>query len=272
MRGWMERARTERWFLGPSLMLFAAVLIGTVIWPGGQHGQFLKDDTGRIVWPHEAPVLRRADLFVREFGALLVIPFVMPHCVAWARRSTWPQMEGQQLREDQKRVTKLFFVIAVLRVLLYLPVKISRSNYYLSDHVFLLCSLVAQIQIMHGVLITARDAKVRVPISTIDGVRFFECSYLWWLNIYCWLLLLLFFVEATVTSHTYHTRLASWAGYVTGTVLFSGIAFWATRGAGGAPGNLEALLGARTAERALPAAVPRPRRRCSCARPRRRFQ
>lgn len=214
------RAWRWGWFLAPSLMLCAAVLLGTVILPGGAHGRkqlYTRVMSGtnitklRLAWPHEAPPLRLDDFVVRTFGTFLITPLVLPYCVAWARTQG-----GHELDLDQKRITVLFFLIAVLRLVVYIPIRVGGYNEYLSDHIFLMCSLVAQIQLMHGVLHARGKESPRRRRLRRAGV----C--------YCLVILLLFFVEATVTSLNYHTRAASWVGYVTGTALFTGIAFWAT--------------------------------------------
>lgn len=253
----MELARRERWILGPSLTVCVAVLIGASILPGGTHGRKVEHlvlfngtnqtevnktasdfngtnqtSTGRtrriLEWPHEAPPLRIVDLAVRKLGPLLPVPLVLPYCAAWARRQgcppdlaqgSWISRWRSLCRQDDARVTVLFFAIIILRLVVYVPIKWWGLNEFLSDHVFLVCSLVAQIQI-------TRDAVAAWAAAT--GYRL--------------LLLVLFFVEVVTTSHNYHTREASWAGYVVGTMLFTGIAFWATREAGGATGE-QALLG-----------------------------
>merc|ERR1719382_1030672 len=182
------------------------------------------------------------DLVVRRLGVFLPMPLVLPYCAAWARKQGCPPPNTFWIghwrsvrRQDDKRVTALFFVILILRVAVYVPIRWGGLNEFVSDHVFLVCSLVAQIQIMQGAIV-ARDDDAPPRARARRAAR-----------LYCLLLLALFLVEVVTTSHTYHTREASWAGYVTGTIMFTGIAFWATRKAGDAPGE-QALLGGGTRE------------------------
>jgi len=235
-----ERFQTERWFWGPSLVLFFAVFIGTSVLPGGTHGvktfhRVLISKTNQtdmkksfFAWPHENFLFSADNFVVAEFGPLLTVPLVVPSCWAWLRRepgecqrSLTEIIIGQ---EGPGRVARFFWYIIIVRVVLYLPVRWSGLNELFSDHVFLVCSLVAQIQLTQGVHAVREDDN---PCHAC-----LRRAELWYC---CWLLLMLV-VEVIATCYTYHTREACWLASVVGTFVFTSAALWAANGADGARG------------------------------------
>lgn len=110
--------------------------------------------------------------------------------------------------------------IVVLRMLTYGPV--ASYDYWFSDHIYLTTSMVAQLQMTlflgHYACYTY-DTTLSVPtIEVTWGIAM--------LILTTWLIIACILVETFVTAKYYHTIQADVAGFITGTVVFNGLAFW----------------------------------------------
>merc|ERR1712187_278551 len=107
-------------------------------------------------------------------------------------------------------------MLLILRLALYLPVVFCKGNYYFSDHIFLISSLVAQVQM--SLYVAHRSySECEQQAEKIGAVVALTLG---------WLLILLLIVESFVTAVYYHTVRATWVAFFSGWFLFGGLARW----------------------------------------------
>merc|ERR1712032_1469188 len=101
----------------------------------------------------------------------------------------------------------IFLIVLLFRMVFYLLIYHTVGNYHFSDHLFLVCSMVAQIQIILGM--TPVDSRIGKIVIILSGI-----------------LLILLAVETCVTARYFHIVGASWLAFVIGSILFSGVSAW----------------------------------------------
>jgi hypothetical protein len=110
----------------------------------------------------------------------------------------------------------MLIFITVTRLLVYFGVYKYGSNYYYSDHIFLLSSLFAQLQTEFAVLqvsLHRPSIGCRVLLPFLIG----------------WILVVVLLFEAFITARFYHTKFACWTAWSGGLVYQLIVAWWIRR-------------------------------------------